>query len=502
MLSKLKRFQLLLVFAIISFIVYQTASLRSIGYERIPTIGIFDERNYVMQGLSLRRYGIPMGWSDSGAYEHTQGKIINVKIVGFTIRINDQIPNLLTFKDFPKPITAVEQFDFGLGMQHLKLVMPFIDHSPLGGIIMSLGVPDSAKEFLDLKPEHFRNMNLTIAIISSILIFILSFLITNEVWVGIIAVILYGLVPTYLLSSRYSLLENVLAPIALLHLIMILISHKLLSKNNKLSFYSLILAALTGGLVVLVKETGIGFVLGSLIIMFYLRFPRKSFPLFLSIATIPVICYIAYVLYLSPKLFFEILSFNATRRFFGSLNFLSMLPSLRFPDFPYDGWWIWGFVSLLLIGIKEGKKYLILLIPILGHLGAILLFSSLNYPWYYLSLIPFLTITSAWSLWYLFNTPSLPILIVFFLIPLSSSFYWGYTVFHLPPQILSYRILFFIFFFFSALRLFKSKDKRIRFSWKIFCFVLFLVIVRWNTRSILYIIAHWQKLPFPSLPAF
>lgn len=499
---KLKRLYLLTVIFIAGFVIYQAANIRWVGYEHIPNIGIFDERNYALQGLGLRRYGIPFGWSDSGAYEHTEGKLIGVKITGFTIKINDQIPSLINFRSLPKPVIAVEQFDFGLGMQHLKLVLPFIDHPPVGGFIISLGVPDSVKSFLDLKPEHFRQMSLTLAIITSILLFTFTILLSGEIWVALIAVILYSTIPTYLLASRYALLENVLAPMALLHLNLLLISQKLFHKNYRLSLLFLVSSGIIGGLAILTKESGIGFILGSLLLLFLWRFPRKFIILFILNIGLVLSMYVSYTLWLSPKLFLEILNFNATRGFFGSLNLLSMLPSLRFQNFPFDGWWIWGFISLFLLSLKEGRKYLSLLIPMLGHLSVIILMSNANYPWYYLALIPFLSISSAWSLWYIFKSPSLPILVSFFLIPLSSSFYWGYSVFHLPPQILSYRILFFVFFFIAAFKLIKSDSKKITLLWSIFCILLFLLIIQWNIRSIYFIIAHWQNLPFPSLPAF
>jgi len=61
----------LLVSILISInIIKSGAYLRWLGFERIPDNKIFDERDYALQGLSIRKSGIPMGWSSSGSYEN------------------------------------------------------------------------------------------------------------------------------------------------------------------------------------------------------------------------------------------------------------------------------------------------------------------------------------------------------------------------------------------------------------------------------------------------
>ena len=480
------------------YIIKTGAYIRWLGYERIPDIGIFDERNYALQGLSIRNNGVPAAWSDSGAYEYGfHPEDVQAKFIDLSIVANGLKPNLKNYPKFPKPLYIVREYDFGFGKQQLKLVQPFMDHSPIGGLISSLGFKDKVSNFTEITPDKYRVPALYIGILNSILLIIFTYLITKNVFIGIVSIGIYNSVPIYILSSRFALLENYLIPFTLIQLIFLLLSKKV--KHYSLLF--LFMSGLVSGLGILIKETGVGFAIGSVVLLFLWRSNLKEKIAFLSAAFLPCVTYAIWSLWLSPQLFKDIVIFNSSRRFLGSLSFLSILPTLRFPNFPLDGWWIWGFISLLFLSSLRLRKYYILLLPFLCHILTVLFLPNMNYPWYFLATVPFLVVASAIILFKIIKNPKFSSILSFALIPLSSSLYWGNTVYNFPPNINIYRLVVFGFIFIGLIRIIKSKSKIIQLIWYIACIAIFYEIYKWNRFSTLYIIDHWGKLPFPSFPA-
>lgn len=501
MIQKIKNIKvlslLIISVAIIVFIFY-IDKIRQLEYESVPSFGILDEYSWVWQGISIRKEGVPVGWSIF--YGIDPGKN-NVGLVqDFSIRINNKKITSKNFGEFPKPTVAVQELDYGLGIRQVTFVFPFFDHPPLGGLLMSLGVPTTANTFTDISLKDVRFISLIMAIIVSILIYILAYQLTFSPIVSTLAVIVYSTVPSYLLASRFALLENMLAPFALIQIIfLIAANHFKTAKRLSLTF--LTLSGISAGLMILIKESGAGFIIGSIILLFIWRF---NFKLVVSIFIFPTIViiatYLLWALQFSPAVLFQILQLQSTRGFIGSLNFLSILPSLRFENFPLDGWWTWGFISFALIGLKEGRKYAPILIPSFCHLLLVLFLGSSNYPWYYLSLIPFLAIFTALEIYSIYKSPNFAIILSFILIPLSSSLYWGYGVLHQPLNIWAYRIFFLVCISAASVRIIKPQSLASRIAWISFCLIIFVLIVKWNINSLYFIISNFGKLPFPSLP--
>jgi 4-amino-4-deoxy-L-arabinose transferase-like glycosyltransferase len=332
---------------------------------------------------------------------------------------------------------------------------------------------------------------LTIGIITSALLFIYAFLLTDNLIISLLSVILLNSIPTYLLTSRYALLENILQPFVLAQLIFLL----LVKRYKKYSMIFLILSGILAGLSVLVKETGLGFLFASLVLLFVWKEPKRYKILFTISAGVPILIYILWGLWMSPKIFLEVFISNSSRGFFGPLNFISIFPSLRFARFPLDGWLTWGFISILFLIIKKPKENLDLLLPFFGHLLLLLFLSSANYPWYYFALIPFLVIASSTVIWDMIITPSFGIIFPFAFIPLSTSLYWGNTVFNLPPKILTYRLVIFGFLAIGIAKIIKPKNAILRIFWVVACILIFYEVLKWNRFSMEYIIDHWDKLP-------
>jgi len=493
--------KILLIFCILfsGIVIYLFAKDRSIGFAKIPDNKIFDERNYVLQGLGLRTNGVSIGYSDSGEYTKMPDSVNDTKLEGFSILVNGVQPNLNNLKAFPKPVISVNEFDFGYGTQHVKFVQPFLDHPPLGGLIYSLGVSKEAKSFLDIKPEDYRKPALYLAVITSILLFIFVYQVFKNPVIALLSTVAYNTTPSYLLITRFALLENLVAPLALLSLNLLMLG-KHLKENNKKTYIVLALAGFVAGLNILAKEAAIGFLLGGIFLLIYYKIPKSKIFTYTLSSLIPILIYVFWGYWYFQGLFGKILIFNVSRGFLGSLNFINIFSSIGFKNFTFDGWWIWGFLSLVLIYYAARKKAAPILIPLLCELFIILFLSGINYPWYYFALIPLLSSAAGYVLWNLIVNPNILTLSMFFLFPLSSSFYWGYTVFHMPPQSSTYRILIIFFMLLGAIRIVFSKYKVVTRLWVIVFSFIIILLVGLNHRAILYILANWSNLPIPAFP--
>lgn len=499
---KLQLIIVLLLTLLVTFIGHQK---RIVGYWVVPDSGILDELSYPWQGLSIRQSGVPIGWSDSGVYHG--GDINKRGVVGgikeFYIQVDDKPVNLSNIAQAEKPYYAILDFDiskqtgsrYSAGLRQIDLVAPFFDHPPLGGLILSLGVTSDSKTFSEVTTFQTRKISVVLAVVTSFLLFALTYLLTRNHFVGILAVAIYNFAPAYFFGSRFALLENILAPAALLHLIILYLAFQ----SSKKRLILLGLAGFTGGILCLIKESGVGFVIGSLILMKLQKLTKNDYKLFLGLFVLPILFYVLWGMYLSAEVFWKVLVFNSSRQFWGSLNFLTMLPSLRFKDFPFDGWWIFGFVSLFYLSIKKTSIPIYWAIPVIIHLLVVLFLGGQNYSWYYLALSPFLALATSLFLYELFIFPSLPTLIAFFLLALSSSLYWGRAISQFTPSILEYRILFGSTFLFGVLANI-STNKKLILAWRIFFIILLIVALFLNYKSLTYLMTNWGNVDYPSLP--
>lgn len=479
------------------FVIYQGSYYRWLGYERIPGPTI-DEFTYVWGAESLKAHGLPVGWTlYSGVFKDAKFNAIETRVDGFGIKKDGRILEVSEFRKNPRPLIAVEEIDWGEGKKQLFFASPFVDHPPLGGLVFSLGVDKAVQTFDGVKLGMVRQPALVIGVLNCFLILILVYLLTKNLWISLFAIAVYSTVPTYLFSSKTAFLENAAPPFILGHLIFLIKGLDI--KRPKLSMIFLFLSGFLGGLGILVKEPVLGFVLGSAAVFYINKISIKRFSIFALGVMLPVVIYISWGLWLQSTVFLSIFSANSNRSFYGSLKFISMLEALRFKNFPVDGWWIWGFVSLFALPFRMDKRILFLILPLLGHLLLILFLGSSNYSWYYLSAIPFLAICGGIFIWQIFRNPDWLSTLAFFLIPLSSSFYWGYSVFK-TQSLSEYRLIFLAFFAVLFLRLTRPKSRVVKIGWNIFFIILLILIFRWNIKSIQFMISNWGKLPIPSLP--
>jgi len=487
---------------LISFwIIKKSVFLRSFGYGSYPT-PVADEFTYVWQAVSFKRYGLPMAWTlNSGVYKDTKFNPIVGGVEGFGINTGEGIVNSEKFRKNFKPLSAVKEIDYVKGKEQMLFVAPFFDHPLLGGMIYSLGVDKDIENVEDVTSDNFRKPALVMAIITVILLFIFLTLITSNLWVGTLGVVVYSIAPTYLLATRTAFLENAVAPFILIHLILLFLYTKYYSK--KISFLLLIFSGLFGGLSVLAKEPAIGFLIGSTIILWKNKIKLKNIFIFLISCGFPILVYVGWGFWLQKDLFMAILLTNASRGYFGAIKVVTMMEALKFKNFPTDGWWIWGLLSFAFLSIKnKNKNILFLTLPLFTHLLVVLLLGSTNYPWYWISAIPFLAGCSGLLIWQIFNDPNLVSSLLFFFIPFSSSYYWGREALGILPSINHYRMAFMAFSLMLFLRLKFKKNQIIKMLWIIFMIWIMYKIVIFSEVFIPYLIAHWGNLSILSLPNY
>ena len=497
----------LLSLLIAVFFINQSRYLRGLGYETIPEPHTADEFDYVWQAISLQKYGLPVAWSMfNGVYSNPKYNSASRNLNGFTMSLGGKTIDLQDFKNNPRPITAVTQIDWGKGTEYMSFVMPFFDHPPLGGFIYSLGVNKNITEFNQVKPGDFRRPALVLALITAVLLYIFILQITGKPLVAALSSAIYSTVPTYIFATRGAYLENVSPPFILSHLILLIYSLKLIKdKKPILATVLIFVSGLIGSLGALSKETSVGFLLGSLIIVLITKVQRKYALTLIVGLVVPILVYIGWGMSLQKDLFIGVILGNLARGDFGSLKFLTILESLRFRDFPIDGWWVWGILSSFLVGKMvdiHKNKYVYLALPLLFGVLTIILTANSNYSWYWLSLIPFFASAGAIILGDLFENPRFLELVAFILIPFSSSFYWGYSVFHQnsSQNLNVYRGGFVVLIVSYLVNKYLVRFKYRRYVWMfVFAFVLF-EISKWNLQSIQYLVAHWGNLPVPSIP--
>lgn len=489
---------------ILFFILKHSFYLRSIGYDQIPeTFVILDERTNVWHGLSIRQTGVPSAWSNLNVYMKGFGGEVD----SLNVKIDGKKPNLTNFYTFPKPGVAITEYDFGRGLRHLRFVQPYLDHPPVGALILSSLVSQDVKTFSDLLPVDFRRTSLWLGVATGVLIFLLGWQVSKNPFVGLMAAAIYGTVPTFNLLSRYALLENVLNPLMLVSLNLLVFANFLVEKSNSRKVFLinslLIGAGIFAGMSALTKAIGWFVLIIGMVLLYYWNIRKKI--LLFAIPTVVVgLMYLVWGLYLDPKLFINIFFYQGIERgFIGSLNFLTALKGVSIANFPFDGWWMGGFLALLMLSYK--KEYAPIIFTALVYLIMVLFLGGANYPWYYMPFIPLMSIATSLLIWRVATQPNFLSIMAFFLIFFSSSFFWGYGVFqadklstnYMQPYQL-YRTALFVFLSASLWFTFSTRFKFRNLALKIwFIFMLFVVyqLWEWNNQSILFILSHWGKYP-------
>ncbi len=490
-----------LVAVSVIFLSYKYYHLKWLGYESIPgTTNILDERNYAFAGYTFRKTGVPTAWTNMDIYKDLADtkKHTNIAFNGLHITSNSQNPSLKNISDFNYPVYSVTDIDIGKGEDTIRLVQPFFDHPILGSYLYSLRISNNPQNYSQLQPADYRYVSLIASVISGVLIFIAAFLIFKNLATSFFSLAIYSTVPIYILSSRYALFENLLIPLYLGAVILLTLY------SSKKSNFLLLLIGLISGLAFNIKETGIFVLIFSTIFLFSERISFKKLLFVFFPFLILTLIYYGYAFYLSPQLMSQLLFSQANRGFYGSLNFISSINNLAFHNFPIEGYWLWGFISLVMLDIKN-RSHSILHLGAITYILVFIFFGGSNYPWYYLPLVPSFVLASAYQLKQLFVSPTYTRAFLFFFFPFCTSFYWGYSVFHSSSNLINiFRIILLTFFSISFGYIYlKKSNYPLKFInpallkplWYLVLIIIIFQVNKWNWQSFLYITANWSQLP-------
>jgi hypothetical protein len=214
------RHHLIAKIAIFALVFGFTFVIRVHNYDRVPGPAHLEEQMYAWQGLNLIETGAPVGWST------------------------------LPYPDRAEIYRGKVDYQGHQPEVFVRLYRPWLDEPPLYGLI-SGGVAHLFKADRNqiVLNSYIRLPSIVIGTLTSLMVFLLAWE-TSGFWVGVLAMLVYGTVPIFVLSSRLSVPENLISLIYAL-MIWLLIRYQ---KQHKLIY--LLIIPLLVGLAGLAKATG------------------------------------------------------------------------------------------------------------------------------------------------------------------------------------------------------------------------------------------------------
>ncbi len=397
--------------------------LRSYSYASVPHPGeVTDEYAWGWLGLSLIINRYPESWS-LNSYPDTVYKKINVD------SIYDKNPETRPF----------------------AIVKPSLDNPPLFGLITGgYTYLKGVRNFEEASVAILRRPMLKIALVSTVLIFILASRFYGS-GVGLLSAALYSIVPTMVISSRLSLIENGYLPLFLTSLILT----DIYFEKKKRFFW--ISAVSLASLAILFKLSAVSIILTLFILALYYGKRDKKFLIYSVFAGIVLafVVFIGYGALINWPVFVSTLLQNS-QRFYGAGAeiLLQIITQSRITTnrFLTDGWITFGWISLLLVTFTEWRKTtggVYLTVSVLSYLIVLIIFGGESYGWYKYPLFPFLAIAIARIIQKIYLSPNFLILITLALLPFGSSVHRlvGFVEFQKYAVYLKlFSILIFLFF--------------------------------------------------------
>jgi len=411
--------------------------LRNNNLHEWPRLGAtFDEYAWTWQGMSLIQNHVPTSWSPHPQYTHAK--------------------------------------DITYQHTHFRLVTPYLEHPPLFGLIVGgYAILSGVRDMFHVDLAHIRGLSLLLGVVS---IGILFFFVREvyEEKVALLSSFLYAIIPSVVVGSRLVENENFFIPVFLFALFLI----AKYIKNKNIWFRNW--AAILCGLLLLAKIPWGAATLAIILLFLFLRKYKDAW-IFLAIVLPIFSLFFVYGMYFDKELFFNLwkLQLNRYDIAFNSMFALFTYPVLTDRLF-IDGWIYFGWISFFLLGVKDFRKHVFILLPLLAYF-AIFVYAIPNEPghgWYRYPFYPFLIISIALFIKEYFNKNYF--LTFFFLLftglsMLNSS--WA--------QVLGFS--FFIFRFFlvlsgiTLLPLFFPKTQKLAFVFSYINFGWILLLTLWST---------------------
>ncbi|MBI2012160.1 glycosyltransferase family 39 protein [Candidatus Daviesbacteria bacterium] len=346
-----------------------TFILRTHNFDKVPGEGHLEEHLFGWAGIYLIEEGVPVSWSAL---------------------------------DYPKKnqvYLGPKSLNGGPPIQSVTLYKPWLDEPPLYSLISggAAHLYGADKNYL-LPASYIRAPAIIFAALTSILIFLIAKILSGY-WMGILSLLIYGVTPIFVFSSRLSVPENLIA------LLFTLAVYLIIKFNETKNIAYLLIVPLLAGLGGLAKPTGYFITFFAMYFAFAQKKPKLFFYLFL--ATIPfVIIFILYGFYFDKDIFLKIVSIQGSRPAgFSGLAFLLQTPAYDIFTF-FDGWFVFCllFSIYFLINPPEGLKkvvpfaflYWVVIVLLSGGEQDLL-------PWYRYPIYPMMAIMGAWGIQVIFN---------------------------------------------------------------------------------------------------
>lgn len=388
--------------------------LRFHNYAVYPQRGAtHDEFAFAFLGVSLWQKGLPSSWSNIPIYENK-----------YYLKANDT---------------------------YYSIVTPYFDHPPLFGLLSGgVALLNGEKEFAQVKLSTIRLLPVALGSLSVVLLFLLSSSL-YDFKTAFLSSLIYATVPTYVVSSRMVLAENLLIFEILLSLV---IFEKFIKDKRKDLVY---LLGVLAGLAFLTKVSGIFVFLSLLCLLFHFFRSKKKIIPFILLTVLVGSIYFLYGTALDSKLFWQILTFQGAREV-GPFSFYNLFitPAIVNKIF-IDGWVYFGWFALM-VAIYRWQQNLKLIIPALLYLLIFVLTVNQKdlHGWYDYPFYPFLAIASGKLISEMLERPSFFNIIFLLTAGFSTLNLTYFEVFGLTPTLFRILVLFFFLPFFLVL---VEKDK-------------------------------------------
>ncbi len=454
---------------ILLVIIFVGNKLREFSYSSVPNPGeVADEYSYGWLGLSLIKDKYPISWSLLAGYSERRLEKINVDSI----------------------------YDLEPARPPFPIVKPLFDHPPFFGLITGgYAYLKGARSFEEVSVILLRRPMLKIAILTTVLIFVLGSRLFS-VRVGLLAALLYSIIPTTVISSRLALMENGYTP---LFLGSVILADYYLTDRKKRYW---ILAVMAASAAMLFKLSAVSIAVALFFIgVFYGKKDRK----FLIMTLVGGALFSLFLFFLYGALFdlqtFVKIFFENSNRFYGTGAeiFWNIVGGSRITTtkFLTDGWILAGWISFFVLsftGWRKTKGSTVLSIAIFSYLAVLILFGGESYGWYKFPFFPFLVISCAWLIDKLYQELNLLVFTGLMLLPFGTSLHRLIGVENFQSYVPAMRLfaVFVLVLYFLAAR---WNNKVIKLIYQVFV-ILALVFVIWiSVKEInFYSYENWFKV--------
>lgn len=343
--------------------------LSSHEYNRFPYEVHGEEQAFAWAGLSLLKEGTPVSWSH---FDYLEGSIVYSGPIG----------------DEPHQI-------------FVDLVKPWFDHPPTFSILAALVSYAKGLETQSVLPAIWvRLPNMVAFWLSLVFVFFLTKKLFGY-WTGMLAMIIYGTVPTFVFAGRLAVPEGFFS------LFLVVMSFAWIKFKESKNLLWILLIGILAGIAGTMKFTGF-FLLP---IFIFLALQERSWKS-LTIMILLQIPFILAILLYAKSINWEVFRLITQRQGFRPVGWTSLPFIFSTPGFNisplYDGWVVLGLLSIFFLAFSRMKKVKMIVLPAVYWLAVVVISSGqqdMNL-WYRYPIFPFAAISLAIILQKIVKSPN------------------------------------------------------------------------------------------------